>query len=86
MYLIRTGGVLEELPEGRRAELRGHDVVFFDQRGREIQRCDRDTVMMFGNNDRLKEYAVRGECALGKSVVAARPRLGSRREQGMVPR
>lgn len=46
MYVIRTGFLIEELAGGYRAELRGHDLVCFDEEGRELRRYDRDTVMI----------------------------------------
>src|SRR5437868_4608688 len=58
MYVIRTGCLIEELPCGEGAQLRGHDLVCFDAGGTEIKRYDRDTVMVFGHDERLKEFAL----------------------------
>ena len=58
MYVIRTGSLLEELPNGVRAELRGLDLICLDHSGREIKRYDRDTVMMWGKDEKLKGFAL----------------------------
>jgi hypothetical protein len=62
LYIVRTGSLLEELPNGYRAELRGHDLVCFDLAGREVKRLDRDTVMMWSRDEKLKGL-------LGKSAA-----------------
>jgi hypothetical protein len=58
LYVVRTGFLLEELPDGDRAELRGHDLVCFDCTGREVKRFDRDTVMMYSCKQNLKHIAL----------------------------
>jgi len=55
LYIVRTGSLIEELPDGYRAELRGHDLVCFDIAGREVKRLDRDTVMVWGRNENIKK-------------------------------
>jgi hypothetical protein len=69
MYVVRLGGDVDEIPHAVSTAVQGEHFLCLDRRGSEVKRYTRQSVVMFGHNERLKRYDPRSRW---------RPRRGHR--------